>query len=198
MITNKKSSRYFTYIEPVLKIPIIRTYGSLIFTILAMIIFILFAIKPTVETIILLQKDLENQKEIQSKLHQKITDIQTAETNLARIDQTTRARIESLIPKQPDLTGLIKVLEQSVSEGASISAIQFQALSIEKPATDSSKLTEINFTFNIQGTYDAIISVLQKLNTSSRLISVTNLVLNKVESSAGLLMSVSGKAYYLK
>ncbi len=196
---NKRNSRYFTYIEPVLKTPIVKTYGSLVFTILAMIVFVLFAIKPTIETIVVLQKDLDNQTEILNKLKQKTNDIQTAKSNLNKIDSSTRGKITSLLPKNSELPGLVRVLEQSVPTGASISAIQFQPLTIADPSQSlGSQLTTIDFTFNIEGSYDSIRGVLQNLQGGTRLISITNLVINKIENSKGLLMSVTGKAYYLK
>ena len=42
--------RYYTYIQPILRSPIIKSYGLHILTIFTMIIFIIFAIKPTAET----------------------------------------------------------------------------------------------------------------------------------------------------
>lgn len=196
---SSRTSRYFTYIQPVLRMPIVKTYGSLIFTIITMIIFILFAIKPTIETIVLLQKDQENQTEILSKLKQKITDLNQGRDNYDRIPPETKDKIETLVPKTPNLSGVISILEQSAqSSGASISAIQFQPLTIEKPSESviDSKLEEILFTFNVEGSYESLKGVLGSLNSSSRLISITNLVFNKQEGS--LIMAVTGKSYYLK
>lgn len=197
---SKRNFRYFTYIEPVLKTPAVRTYGSLIFTILAMIIFIVFAIKPTIETIVLLQKDLDNQKQVLEKINQKIENLNKGRENFDKIPQETKLRIESLLPKLPDLPGLVRVLEQSVPPGASISAIQFQPLAIERTSQTviEATLTEIEFTFNIEGTYDALKGTLQNLNNGARLVTIDQLTFNKVDDANGLIMSVSGKAYYLK
>lgn len=196
---SKRYSRYFTYIEPVIKAPLVKTYGSLLTTIIALIVFILFAIKPTIETITILQKDLSNQKDTLAKISQKTQDLTTARANYQNIDQSIKTQIEIAVPKNSDLSKLIKSLEDaSKVPQASISAIQFQPVSLEKPSTTvtESKLLELNFTYNVEGRYESLKLVLDNLRKSPRLISITSLVFNKTEGG-NLLMSITGKAYYL-
>ena len=68
-------SRYFTYVKPLIRLPIVRTYGATVFTIFIITIFIFFAIKPTIETILVLQKKLENSTEVLEKLQKKSKDL---------------------------------------------------------------------------------------------------------------------------
>lgn len=197
-VKSTKYYRYFTYIEPVIKNPIIKTYGYTIFTIIMTGIFILFAIKPTLETIILLQKKLTVQQDSLKKIDKKITDTETAQTNYKNIAPDIKSTIVSYVPSNPDLANLIKSLESSTSEtDATISALQFQPISIDKK-TDSNELKEITFTFNIEGSYDTLKNVLQNIYTGGRLITIDKLILNKVASGNILLMNISGKAYFTK
>lgn len=196
---SKRYSRYFTYIEPALKAPIVRTYGSLILTFLSLTIFVIFAIKPTVETILVLQKKLADQQAILKQIVQKGQDLRTGIENYHRLDETARQKVDTAVPKNLELAVVVRSLEQAaVLTEASISALQFQPITMEKPAEQSfeTHLVEIPFTFNVEGSYDKQKKVLQNLGKSPRLISITGLIFNKIEG--GLLMSVSGKAYYLK
>ncbi len=205
-----KQSRYFTYVKPVLKIPMVRTYGTTALTIFALIIFIIFAIKPTIETIITLQKELETQKQVLKQITQKSENLTQARQNYLAIPEETKTKIEALLPPETSLPNLIKALEESsnVSQ-ATVSAIQFQPLVLEKPQ-GSKTVTEISFGFSAEGEYEALQTVLQNLNESPRLISIDNLSFNKVNredresttsgrlANQGLVMSVTGRAYYLK
>ena len=74
-------SRYFTYIKPVIKSPIIKNYGPAIFSLLTMSILIFFAIRPTVETILVLQKKLADSNEVLQKATQKAENLSLGKKN---------------------------------------------------------------------------------------------------------------------
>ena len=195
----KKESRYFTYIEPVIKIPIIKTYGFPILTTAAIAIFTLFAIKPTVETILSLQKDLENQKQILVRATEKSENLSKGITNYRSIDPGKLSKVQTLLPDNPKVQSVIEVLEESAKiPQASVSAIQFQPLSFEKNSKSINSLEEIQFTYNIEGSFSTLSSILQKLQSAPRLISIDSVTINKLEGSNNLLMNVLGKAYYIK
>lgn len=194
-----KRFRYFTYIEPVLKTPLIRTYGSVIFTIVALIVFILFAIKPTVQTIVVLQKTQENQKEVLQKIGKKSQDLSLAQNNFKSIDEVTKEKIKTAIPTSLQLGTLISSLENSTQNTtASVSAIQFQPISVDTAINPDPKIQEIEFTLNIQGNYGALKTVLDNLRASSRVLIIDKLSFNKIEDGSGLIMTIAGKGYYLR
>lgn len=198
MMQSNKGTRYFTYIEPVLKIPIIKTYGSLIFTILALIIFILFAIKPTLETISVLQKELTLYQGTLAKITKKSEDLSLARKNYQQIDQKTKLKIKTAIPKSADMANLIKSLEgTTLSLQASISALQFQPVTIEKKG-EQNTLKDIGFTFNTEGSFETLQKVLNNLLDTDRSISIDSVSLSKIEGGSTLLMSLSGKGYFLQ
>lgn len=193
-------SRYFTYIKPVTKLPIIKTYGSTIFTLLVMTIFIFFAIKPTVETILILQKKLDNGKTVLEKVNQKATGLSLAKANFEKLDPGLKSKIETAIPGNVNLKSVIQTLEQTaLLHEASISALQIQPVVVEtKTDNKLGSLDEISFTFNTEGEYKNLLLLLQDLKSSARLISIESLSLSRPAEGGGLIMSISGKAYYIK
>lgn len=192
-------SRYFTYIKPVGKLPIVRTYGSTIFTLLTMAIFIFFAIKPTVETILVLQKKIVNSSQVLDKITQKANNLTLAKKNYENLDLTIKNKISDAIPDTITLRSIIQSLEQTAKlHEASVSALQIQPFTIDTKDNKLGAIAEISFTFNIEGTYQNLISVLKDFNTSSRLLSIDSLTLSKLSDGSGLIMSISGKAYYIK
>ncbi len=199
--TSNIYSRYFTYIKPFTKIPIVKNYGSTVFTLLTISVLIFFAIKPTVETILVLQKKLADSNEVLQKVTKKANDLSLARKNYDNLDQNIRDKISANIPDTVSLKSIIQTLEQAAkAHEASVSALQIQPLVINTKNDNNQigSLSEISFTFNTEGDYQSLISLLQDLKNSSRLISIDSLSLSKTGDSKSLIMSLSGKAYYLK
>lgn len=193
-------SRYFTYIKPITKLPIIKNYGSTIFTLLTVSVLTLFAIKPTVETILILQKKLADSNEVLQKVTQKAENLSQGKKNYDNLDQKLKEKISSSITDTVSLKSLIQTLEQTAKDhDASVSALQLQPIVIDtKTDNHLGELTEISFTFNTEGDYKGLLAVLQDLKISSRLISINSLSISNSSDNQTLIMSLSGKAYYLK
>lgn len=202
MNPTNKYSRYFTYIKPLTRIPLVRTYGSTIFTFVAMSIFVIFAIKPTIETIITLQKKLQDSRQVLEQVTTKAENLSVGKQNYDNLNSDIKSKIQTSIPNGLNLTTLVSPFELSVrSFDATISAIQIQPLIIEnKTATTFvNKLDEVSFTVNIEGPYEKLLQILEEIQKSPRLISIDNLMINKgAAGSTNLLMSITGKAYYLR
>lgn len=193
-------SRYFSYIKPVIKHPLVKNYGPAVFTLLTTAILIFFAIKPTVETILVLQRNLAISEEVLQKITGKANDLSSGRNNYDNLDQDTKNKVAALIPDTVDLKSVISILEQTAETyEASISALQVQPFTIDTKMNDQTgSLAEISFIFNLEGDYQKLIALLQDIKKSSRLISIDSLSLSKVNDNAALTMSLSGKAYYLK
>lgn len=193
-------SKYATYIKPVTKLPIVKTYGSIIFTLIIIIIFIFFAIKPTVETILVLQKKLADASEVLDKVNKKANDLSLGKQNYDNLDGSIKDKISQAIPDTVSLKSITQTLEQTARVyDASVSALQIQPIVIDtKNENTLGVLSEIEFTFNIEGSYVNLIALLQDLKSSSRLISIDRLSLSKLTEGSGLIMSITGKGYYIK
>ena len=174
---------------------------SAFFALLTISVLIFFAIKPTVETILVLQKRLTDSNEVLQKVTQKANNLSLARKNYDNLDQNIKDKISAGIPDTVSLKSIIQTLEQAAkAHEASVSALQIQPLVIntKNDSNQIGSLSEISFTFNTEGNYQNLISLLQDLKNSSRLISIDSLSLSKAGDSKALILSLSGKAYYLK
>lgn len=197
---NKKYSRYFTYIAPITKLPIIKTYGTTIFTLFMIAIFIFFAIKPTVETITVLQKQLSDYKEVLEKINQKSNNLALGIENYKKLSETDNLKkIQTAIPENIDLRTFVQSLEDTaLINQATISGLQLQPLSVETENSNVKTLSSMDFTFNVSGSYPNLLLILEQLKATPRLISIDRVLLNHTPETNSLLMSITGKAYYLK
>lgn len=193
-------SRYFKYIKPVSSSPIIKTYGSIIFTLITVMVFIFFAIKPTIETIVVLQKKIDNAKTTLAAINKKANDLSQAKDNYQKIDQTLIGKIQTAIPNNVSLNSLVTTLEQTaIKHDATISAVQIEPLTVAPMDQNIiGTLAEINFTFNSEGTYDDILAMLTEFKNSDRVLSVNRVSITSSGTTSDLIMSITGKSYYLK
>jgi len=200
--SSTRYSRYFTYIRPIMRIPLVRNYGSTIFTLTVIIIFIFFAIKPTVETILVLQKKLENANQVLGQLEEKSHNLALGKQNLDRLSPQIKTKMSAFIPDTVSLRTIVQTLEQtSLSQNASVSALQIQPLMIQPKNSEAlGEMTEISFTFNTEGGYLNLSFILQQiLRSSNRLFSINSVNVRKIDDASSiLLMSVVGKSYYIK
>lgn len=193
-------SRYYVYIKPIIGNKYVQSFTPYIFSVLAIIIFTIFAIRPTLITIIELQKSIQDNQAVLNILDQKSKDLTLGITNLNNIDPAIKNKINARLPDNPAVTNLILSLQSSASKSASITALQVQPITIYNKAsaqTTAVNLDEITFSFNTQASYSDLLSVIDNFSKSSRLINLISAVFNKT-NEGGISLSVSGKSYYLK
>jgi Tfp pilus assembly protein PilO len=198
---DKQFNRYYTHIKPIMRNKYVKTYSGLVFTIVTIIVFSIFAIRPTITTILSLQVSIQEQQKTLDQLKQKIDNLNLGKNNLQNIDPTVRTKTKTLVPDAPNLPDLLNDLSiAALNQQASVSGIQFQPSDLQKPPTKSTNtytLQEIEFTLSAQGSYTELIKVLENLSKTNRLIKIDLVNFSKPEDSA-LRMSVNGKAYYYK
>ncbi|MDO8618493.1 MAG: hypothetical protein Q7R49_00950 [Candidatus Daviesbacteria bacterium] len=201
MTPTNRYSRYYTFIQPTLRLPIVKKYGAYTLTIITIVIFIIFAIKPTIETISVLQQKLANSEDILQKVNQKVQNLQSGRQNYSALGTNVIGKINTSIPLSVSLKSLVDPLETAANTNqASISALQVDPIVISErdPNSTSFNLSKIIFTFNTEGDFQTLLRVLKQIQNSPRLTEIDSIVFNKAADSKTLLMSVNGKAYYLK
>lgn len=196
-----KQSRYYTYIRPIMRNKFARTYSSLIFSIITISIFSFYAIRPTVTTILSLQKSIEEQNQVLKSLEEKVNNLVQGKKNYDEIPVSTKDKLNSLIPDNTDLPGLINSLTFAAEDAeATISGLQFQPIDVLPPNNQISKnaqVNEVDFTLNVQGDFTGLMKLLSTLKRLDRLIKINSINFTQPLDGA-LVMSVVGKAYYLK
>lgn len=198
---NPKTSRYYTYIRPALRSKFARTYSPLIFSLITIAIFSYYAIRPTVTTILSLQKSIDEQTSILNRLQEKVRSLSAGKQNYEGIDQDIRAKLANLIPNSPELPQLINSVNYIARQSeASISGVQFQTVKLENKKNllnRDAPITPVDFTLIAQGSYANLMRLLTQIKRIDRLISITSINFAQ-PSDADLIMSVNARAYYLK
>lgn len=198
---NPQYSRYYNYIKPFIRNRAVRVYSSVIFSLISITIFGLFAIKPTLATIVSLQKSIEQQQQILDTLNTNSLNLAQGKKNYDNLDPQFVSKLDNLLPNSTSLPNLIDSLESlAQSHQASISGLQFQPTElIGTPMTlaKEASLKEIDFTINVQGSFSQLTNFLSALEKARRLITVSSVNFGKSEDGP-LVLSINAKAYFLK
>lgn len=207
---NSKSARYYIYLKPILKNPLVKTYSPIVFSVFIITLFIVFAIRPTIGAIIGLHKTIAEQQQILEQLEQKEASLTESKSNYQKLSAKVREQLRTQVPSSTSIPCLITNLRTlALLSEASISGVQIQPTQLEgksdcppqeeplRTLNKNSTLAEIDITFNTTGTYSQLTNFLSSLNKSNRLINIQSVSFNKPQEGT-LIMSVSAKAYYIK
>lgn len=199
-----KYKRYYTYIEPFFKAPILRTYTTLVLSFLTVSFFIVFAIRPTIKTIVSLNKQIGDGKFTDQKLQEKINALSMAQAEYNQVSGDLPVILASL-PDNPSVAPFVKTLE-SVASSSGVSVNSFQLSNVDLLDFPSSRgkkvaLGEIGFTMVVSSPYKNLLSFLEFIRKVQRLIIIEKIAIGvsrEKESKSALQLNLTGKMYYYK
>jgi len=173
--------KYYRSLEPMLKKPKTKQYSTVIFFFLTVALFGWFAIKPTIQTILYLQREIVDKKAVNTQMDDKINALIEAQAILENIQPQLEV-ISYTIPTNPQAVDIARQLKNlaEVSQ-ASLSAIQIASVPIliatPSAAIPSSivKHTAIPITLSIDGSYNTLTSFMNGLLAMQRIITIDSL-----------------------
>jgi len=196
---NLSSLRYREYLKllPDMKKENTRIITTLILTFTAMSFFGIFAINPTLSTIINLKKQLSDSVLVNDKLTTKINNLSMLQQQLNVIS--------------PDLPIVFDAIPQNANApsllGQIISLSDDKKVQIVSAILSGAQLTGVkdvqegtSYTFNLQakGQYDDLINFTKSLTQINRIISIESISINKDPELNTLVLNISGRGYFKK
>lgn len=190
-----------------MKKPKMRASTTAVFSFLAISLFAWYAIRPTAQTIIHLQREIADKTVLNERMENKITALIEAQATYEQIEDRIPL-IRQALPGNPDAIILARQLRNLANvSGASISAIQIPSLPLlGQEATPGAKLAQPkplqDFPVSVVliGRYAALKSFLDGLLTMRRIASIDTISfkmgVSKVILIDELQMSVRLTSYY--
>ncbi len=200
--------KYYRSLEPILIKPKTRTYGTVIFFFLVIALFGWYAIKPTVQTILYLRKEIVDKTAVNKKMDDKIQALIMSQMVLDSV-QSKLPLIDDAMPTDPDAIDVVKQLRDlAVTSRSSVSAIQVASVPAFTNASASAstsytiKQDDFPLTVSIEGEYPALSSFLTGLVSMRRTIVIDSIAFtpnkrqttNLTAPSVQLVLKI--KAYY--
>lgn len=200
--------RYYQSIAPVIKKRKFRTSTAAVFSFLAASLFLWYAVRPTAQTIIYLQREIADKTVVNQQMETKITALIEAQATYENIKDRLPI-LEQALPHNPNAIFLAKQIKNIAAlSNATISAMQVPSVPvIANEATVGAKLTavkpleEFTMTVVFAGQYDAIRSVLSNIAKLRRItgfdmITIRPAAVTKSDTPNTLQMSIRLKSYY--
>lgn len=177
-----------------------RSFATLVFTLLAIIFFSLFAIQPTLTTIAQLKKQLEDENFTDQKMLSKIKALQSLQKSYALITPNIPNVLTS-IPEMPEIPSFFGKLQTiALTTGVTLVRIQTFPVAI---INNASQLTQNNssiaFSLDANGSKGSITLFLNKILFMDRLVSIDGFSLAQAsQTNDNQRLTIKGSIYFKK
>lgn len=219
----QKYSRYYRSLEPILTKPKGKVYTTIIFSFLAVSLFSWYAIRPTVQTILYLRREISDKTELNKQMEDKIANLIEAQSYYQEIEPILPA-VDQALPTIPDaIPLLIQLRNLASSSGTLISVIQLPSVpltnqTIQSPAgkvtktvtgtSSEAKQQVFDIALSVRGPYSNIRIFLEGITKMRRIVTIDGLTVLPIRSESvgsasatlenkSLQLALKFKAYYV-
>lgn len=185
--------RYSAYTQPIFADPVLRSYFSLIASLLLIAFLVIFALSPTVNIILGLRKKIDDQNRTLKALDAKVTALVSAQDTYARLESQLPL-LDRAMPFEPVAQDVVVDLHKTASvAGVSVSGLQFGPVYLSPRPNDST----IVFSTAAVSSETKIRFFLGDLEDQLRYIRLKNLSLGWNAKQPGTISAnISGTAFY--
>jgi Tfp pilus assembly protein PilO len=167
----ERYKRYYQSLEPIFKRPVTRAYTTVIFSFLAVSLFGWYAIRPTIQTILYLRREITDKIAINKKMEDKISALIEAQANYQQVEPLLPSFSQGF-PVRPDaVPAVIQMRNLASISGVLISAVQLPSVPL---INLKDKQNSFDITVSIQGPYSAIRSYIEGLLSMRRIVTIDN------------------------
>lgn len=161
--------------------PVAQVSSQLVFSIIAVIIFAVFAIRPTLLTMSDLIKELNDKQALSQALTQKVAALSSAQSEY-QAAQDRLPILDEAIPPTPRFGEAIAIVEKIASNNSLlIDSIQAKAVPREdSTATSSAQKTRVStpIVVTVQGDYPTIRNFVTGIQSTRRLLVIDSVIFN--------------------
>lgn len=202
------TQRYTQDLRRYYRLPIVRVSLTLVLSLFVVAIFVVFALRPTILSIVTLKKTITISEETLGKLNDKVVDLQKASTQLETL-QPYLSIINKNIPNNgamySPLTAAVEIL--AIQAGVRIESenlgptLLFSRILSPFTPNKSQSVVSMPFAIRVIGTYPATSLFLTNLLSMERIVGIESVTIAKeaVTKTAEQVVSlnISGSIYYL-
>lgn len=209
--------KYYQSLEPIFKQSPSHAYTTIIFSFLAVSLFGWYAIRPTIQTILYLRREIADKTVLNKQMEDKIGALIEVQSVYQEVEPLLPV-VDQALPSQPDAIPAVVQLRNLASQsGVLISTVQLPAVGLlgqdtsagKKPKTiTGKKQATFDFTIAVQGSYPMIQAFLDGVVNMRRLVAIDGVTISPyqaqstssqsaVPSSRLLQLALKLRAYYL-
>ena|SRR5579859_4733843 len=185
-----------TKVFPVLKQEKTQSFIILVLTFLSLIIFGLFAINPTVATILQLRKQLADNILVHNKLQEKITNLSILQGKFNTI-QPDLPLVLAAVPASHNIPEFFGQVQELTTKN-NLELITMQSDPLTLNTTNTQQRVAVGFSFTVQGNREDVLNFITSFMSFERLTIITNLLLNTTNTEQGNVTQalIQGKIFF--
>jgi len=198
---NLSASKYREYLRllPDMQKESTKAITMLIFTFIALSILGIFAINPTLSTIIDLKKQLEDNEYVHQQLTVKMNNLSSLQLQYNELSNDLPV-VYNAIPENAKVTYLLGQID-TVAKTTNIQIHFIRVTSV--PLSDSTQKKSIgnaSFGFSLEGegTYEDMLNFAEALTNFDRIVTIDSISIFKNPKDGSLLVGIEGRGYFNK
>lgn len=196
LFKNLQKKKFFEML-PDFKEERMQKFTTLVFTIVALSFFGLFAISPTLSTIANLSKQLSDNKFVDQQLQAKINNLYLLQQKYNQLTPDLPFVLDSF-PKNPQVPLLVAQL-QSLAQSSNITITSLQTFEVEVPniSVNTNKYYAFSFSIAADGSYESLSTFINSVVKMQRIVSINILSLSR-NTGVGppIQLNFKGTAYF--
>jgi len=196
-LAKPKESKLFLSIAPFLKEKRTQQFSTLSFTFITIAFFGIFAINPTVGTIVDLQKQLNDNTFVDQQMQKKISNITSLQTQYQQI-QSNLTPVYDVVPVSPAIEVFVgQVHKLAAQNNIQLNRVQTLPVDVSPRTIASAKYLAYAFALEGQGFFTDLQKYVTSLATFNRLISFDTVDFTRVgRLDPTFRMLIRGKTYF--
>ncbi len=182
--------KYYLSLTPAFKKPVNQAYTTIIFSFLAISLFGWYAIRPTMQTIFELKRQIADKTEIDKKMEEKISALIEAQAAYEEIQPSVPV-IASALPPVPDPIRAVRQVKILAEESqVTLINVSVPALPLDPPSSpsaspkSSSGVSEYVMTITASGSYPSIKNFLTEILNLRRVMQLESITFAARRESA--------------
>lgn len=189
------SVKYFNLIN--LKEERTQKFTTLILSLAALSILGLFAINPTISTIVKLQKEIEDSNFVDRKLIDKINNLSKLQQDYELL-KTDLPIIFAAVPQNPEIPLLVAQVQAAASNAnTTLINVQTFQVELEKPRIPK-KFSSYSFSLTADGSYENLLKFLSSLTNMERVVGADIISVTRKAGGTNLQLTFKGRAFFNK
>lgn len=196
ILQNLRQSKYLERF-PALKQEKTQKFTSVVLTFIALSFFALFAINPTISTILTLRRELADNKFTEAQLTQKINNLSTLGRQYQQIEPDI-PYVLAAMPQNPEISLLVAQM-QTLARDSGVLLVGLQTFQVEvsTPKTAKKKYSSFTFSLSAEGNYNNIFTLIDSISNMQRVVSLDIISINRKSDQTGTIqLSIKGTAYF--
>jgi len=194
--------KYSQTIAPFIQSKKTKNYSTVIFFFLVLSVFGWYAIRPTIQTILYLEREIKDKTEIDKKMDEKINALIEA-NSVYENSKTLLPLLSHAIPINPEALNLVRQINTLATEkniilsSLQLSNIPIASLSALIRPKNQSRQVEFPVVFSVSGPYVSVVAFLKELVSLRRVVTIQSMNFTPIKPTY-LSASDSGKPATIK